>query len=637
MNRAALAFAVASALAVGSAAARAQSTPTGDEAELNDLMNVLADETDVATRSRQNADYVPGIISVVSGDEARALGARTALDAVGLLPGLQVERDPTGAPTLTVRGINAFFNNGNVKLLVDGLDVSFGVAGLNSSTLLIPIELVDRIEVIRGPGSVVFGDFALNGLINIVTLTDRRDVYLGAGSGGRLRGGGNWHGGGDWPWSLSVSHEQSDRYDAPEPRGGDDAHEFIDFAIAHAGFSLKAAGIARRVERPGPDPNASDVVDGDHAKALELRYDAHPAERQRIGAWLRWSDANFDTPPLGFRGQRYELGADADWRWGAHHWLVEATAGALDVDRSILPQAGPPPPGVPMPPSIRPAAISAHLPSQALLLQDQFDLAPELALTLGARYDRFSDVTTRVTPRAALVWRASPDDTVKAQYGEGFRPPITVELYDSGNRNRNLDFEVAKTREIEWIHRQHDNVFRASAFSERVDGRLNPAGPAGAGFRNRGFGRTRGVELEADLRLAETLRLIGNLTKFGTLGSNTRPPGSRVPPTSELPGAADWLGNLGVIAQPTSDWTVGAHLQHVGERFENSGSVKGYNAINLLVEHRFSAIEGLSLTASLRNATDANVTSIVARPPPQSIVLLDYSGRQALIELDWRW
>ena len=132
---------LAVALSMGSVPATLAQAPaiaSDDSADLNDLLAVLADETEVATRSRENADFVPGIISVLSGDEARALGARTVLDAMALLPGVQVDRGGNGAATLQLRGMSAFFNSGNVKLLIDGLDTSFGVAGQNSSTLLIP-------------------------------------------------------------------------------------------------------------------------------------------------------------------------------------------------------------------------------------------------------------------------------------------------------------------------------------------------------------------------------------------------------------------------------------------------------------------------------------------------------------------
>ncbi|UXI66301.1 TonB-dependent receptor [Tahibacter amnicola] len=628
---------------VVAASALAQS-PTGteettDEAEREALLQLLAEETEVATRTRENADFVPGIVSVLTADQARALGARSVLDAIALLPGIEVNRDPNGYATLRVRGIDAFFNSGNVKVLVDGMDTSYTVAAQNSSAMLMPLALVNRIEVIRGPGSVVFGDFALNGLVNIVTHQDRNGAFAGFGAGGERLGGATLSAKGAWEWQLNVGRETSDRYDVPASTPADEDRTYADVRVVHGGLTIKAASIARNHQRlvPGQGANPATVRDVDeHIKAFDARYDWRFGNDNRVGVWTRYSDAHYAAAPAGFIGDRRQVGSDVNWQWGRHRFLAEVAAGTLDIDRANLPPAPPPPPNAPPMPTNRPARVSDSLTSHSVLVQDQFDANERLSLTAGLRYDVFSNVTSRVTPRLAAVWRAGSNDTLKAQYGEGFRTPVGVELYDSGQRNTRLDFETVHTSELAWIHRSHDSVYRATLYHQVVDDVLGPAGPPGAGFRNAGQVRSRGVELEANVRLTDHLRLNGNVSKIYTRRQVPSPANINPTPGRAF-GTPEILANLGLIAQPNDQWTLGANWHRVGARsLSPASSARGYSALNLSAEHAFSRVPGLSLRLAVRNATDADITYVVNRAPPQTPLVLDYGYRIWSVELAWR-
>src|SRR5689334_11934668 len=79
-------------------APRAFAQSAADDAELKSLLSVLAEETAIATQTKLNADFVPGIVTVLQGDEMEALGARTVGEAIALVPGLQANRDVYGLP-----------------------------------------------------------------------------------------------------------------------------------------------------------------------------------------------------------------------------------------------------------------------------------------------------------------------------------------------------------------------------------------------------------------------------------------------------------------------------------------------------------------------------------------------------------
>src|SRR5581483_8925850 len=169
----------------------ADAAPKTSEDELDDLLQVISEETDLATRTRMNRDYVPGMMTV--------------LDALSLGPGMQAFREISGAPNISVRGIAFPFNAGNTRVLIDSVALSREDAGLNSAALLTPIEQVDRIEIVRGPSSSLHGAFAFAGVINVVTRSHGRRVFAGVREGGRVAGGYVAAPIGNWQMSLSSA------------------------------------------------------------------------------------------------------------------------------------------------------------------------------------------------------------------------------------------------------------------------------------------------------------------------------------------------------------------------------------------------------------------------------------------------
>ena len=177
--------------------AQEQPPPAEEQNELAELMSIVEQETEVATKTRMNSDYVPGIVTVLEGDELEALGIATAADALSLVPGMQATRDSRSSALVLVRGIDFPFNSGNIQILINGIALTRQDAGVNAAALLIPVEQIERIEIIRGPGSVIHGDFAFMGLVNILLRKDGVRVF------GRLETPhGSFDGGGHGAWHM---------------------------------------------------------------------------------------------------------------------------------------------------------------------------------------------------------------------------------------------------------------------------------------------------------------------------------------------------------------------------------------------------------------------------------------------------
>ncbi|MEO5334891.1 MAG: TonB-dependent receptor [Magnetococcus sp. YQC-5] len=153
-----------------------------------ELTATLEAYTDLATKTTLNADQVPGMVTVLRGKDLEAQGIRTVLDALTLIPGMSASfHNPT------VRGIEGT-TSGKIKYLVNDMPFNATLTARNTPPYALPIEMIDRIEMIRGPGSALYGEFASVGVINIVTRKEGKRVYARAGSDAFLAGGGLYSG-----------------------------------------------------------------------------------------------------------------------------------------------------------------------------------------------------------------------------------------------------------------------------------------------------------------------------------------------------------------------------------------------------------------------------------------------------------
>jgi vitamin B12 transporter len=171
----------------------------------------LAEIVVTATRYPTTPDSVAATVSVIRGDDLRARGIHFVADALREIPGAQVvQSGPYGAATsLFVRGGESDY----VKVLVDGVPVNQPGGSFDFSSLT--TDNVERIEVLRGPGSVLYGSDAIAGVVQIVTRQGHEGTTVGAtgeaGSFGTARLEGSALGGGPWGgWSASASRISSD-------------------------------------------------------------------------------------------------------------------------------------------------------------------------------------------------------------------------------------------------------------------------------------------------------------------------------------------------------------------------------------------------------------------------------------------
>jgi iron complex outermembrane receptor protein len=151
--------------------------------DIDKILKELDTHTDIANNTKHNIDYKPYIISVWNKDELERIGVQTLKDAVLLVPGVDIYSDNLDYKTAIFRSSNPLAY-GQSRLFIDGIDVNDRTFNGYSIFFDMPIENIERIEVVRGPGD---GSYA--GSINVITDRTKNYLFGAIGSYNTKKGG----------------------------------------------------------------------------------------------------------------------------------------------------------------------------------------------------------------------------------------------------------------------------------------------------------------------------------------------------------------------------------------------------------------------------------------------------------------
>lgn len=183
----------------------AEGSAAEEDAALQALFGALEQETKIATHTKMNIDFVPGMVSVLYGKDLQDKGVRNAGEALTLIPGVELSLSSDGQSQVFVRGIGTAFSSGKIKVLLNGVPFN-STLSVATTSLHIPVEQLDRIEVIRGPGSTIYGEFAYSGVVNVVTRTKENNAFVRYGDLGTKEAGVQlWHENKVQGWQVNLS------------------------------------------------------------------------------------------------------------------------------------------------------------------------------------------------------------------------------------------------------------------------------------------------------------------------------------------------------------------------------------------------------------------------------------------------
>jgi iron complex outermembrane receptor protein len=178
-------------IALAMSAAQAQNAqPDLTDLKIEDLMNVHVTS---ASKKEQKLSRVPAAIFVITQEDIHRSGATNIPDLLRIVPGLEVAQINSSTWAISARGFNGQYSN-KLLVLIDGRTVYTPLfSGVYWDVQDVPLDSIERIEVIRGPGATVWGANAVNGVINITTKTARETRSgIVTAEGGTLDHGGGW-------------------------------------------------------------------------------------------------------------------------------------------------------------------------------------------------------------------------------------------------------------------------------------------------------------------------------------------------------------------------------------------------------------------------------------------------------------
>ncbi|MCP4654310.1 MAG: TonB-dependent receptor [bacterium] len=643
-----------------------------DEAELRRLLEILEKHTEIATKTKLNADFVPGMVTVLYGDDLEARGARTVREALALVPGIEASAERGGSKVLIVRGLPRTFLSGTIKILCNGVPMNAGLQAGAPPVLELPVELVERIEVIRGPGSAIHGEFAYVGVINVITRREADRIFVHGGSFASYGGGAlvSWSAPGkDLRMSLNLAARESDGADvrsgsdvlhdlgmpelsnAPGPANEDEDAQSGILTLDYRGFSLQAQMLTSgEGERFGFDalPPPEDrivyryrhrVVDAHQALALSpaLRLDLRLTGWQnlldvdrRYGSFFGGPDFESDRMSASshYHERRIHGGVELSWKG----WERQLLLLGWSVDRTTIGDAWQDTPEAQHSSGPEPFLLEGRgRLLHSVTVQDEIRIRETFTVTAGLRYDDYDDVGISVTPRLAAVWRLRKRHILKAQYARAFRPPSFLEMYVRSNPlfggDPEIEPAIIDTFELGYVYRQPRTVGRVTLYDAELDDLIVLSGGR---YTNSEGGWLRGVELELERELASSLKLDANLSYADNEQLDT---GER------MPGTASWLGNLRLLWQPRASAALNLDARYVGRRSRDPRDPRedldGYHAVDLTASVLRLRGKGWTLRGGVQNLFDEDVRY----PAPRDTFPEDYPqpGRRWWMQLAYEF
>jgi len=585
-----------------------------------------------ATRIEQSLAEVLAPVSVFERADIERIAPLDLQELLSRATGVSMLRNGGrgSATSLFLRG-----NNSNHTLvLVDGVRVSSATSGSPALTNL-PPELIERVEIVRGPRSVLYGSEAIGGVVNIITKkfhdTDgvKPFVQLSAGSNNTLKALAALNGGNaDTQFSLSLLHDETDGVDNTTSTAGrhgdDDAFEqqALNFSLVHR-INERANLYAMYQQSDSENDydancydNAWNTVEcapyGDNSVSVgSLRGEFLLTDNWKLTLSAGRSGDESETEyryvdpasPRGdiFKTTRKQGGIQNDFTLGKAYTLTLGGEYFSDKVKSTQ------------------NYDQGERDASAGYLQWQADHGL-IDYVLGWRHDNNEQFGSHNTRNAAAGIDLTESIKMVLSYGEGFNAPTFNDLYYPGYGNPDLEPEHSKNREVEIRGQQSWGRWSLNYFTNDVE-KLIAYNPITFGPDQINSARIKGVEASVSTVIA-LWHIDANITLLDTEDRDLG---------RELRRRPDRQANINVDRE-WDRWGVNASLRLVGSRYEdaaNNDELSGYGLLDAGISYRLR--EDLSLKFAVKNALDKEYISA------RGGSLGDYQsvGREALLSITY--
>ncbi len=582
-------------------------------ARAQDLPTFEGEEVVVSGRRPQPVRSSPAYVTVLSGEQLRTLGLRTVGEVLRYLAEVYVRESyggPGGLLQPSVRGSTPQ----QVLVLLDGVPLNATAQfGVNLATL--SLAEVDRVEVLRGPYSAIWGSGALGGVVHVVTRPTHR-LRLRAGYGGAADSVAALSVGaqaGGARYAVGVEHLGTGGY---QPNG--DASRWTGtlhlevetgrtsrwaFQVHHTDASYGVPGATNSFCYPCPDRQS------DRRTVLQLAWNHVNAdgEGQRLRLW--WYGDSLDYRASGYSSSASGQAYGAEWQ----HVRRLAGAGLLTLGAEWQKIAY----GF----SSTFGGFDGNAQVGAAFAQYDVPVSDRTLLGVGLRADLHSAYGGQLNPRVGLVHFVTDALRVRAGVGRTFRGPTFAELYFPGCSNPNLLPESAWSADLGLEYAPWPNlVARVNTFytdaHNLIVGGCNP--------QNVGSARVSGASLELSGAPAGGWQVLANLTWTDGVDRSTGLSLLRLP---------RWAASVVLRRELGGDNALVVLASYVGEREDLDFSsfpasrvtLPGYVTVGLRYE---MAASDVRVSIGVDNLLDASYETLRGYPAPGRTFFVHVTSRR---------
>ncbi len=523
-----LTFAIAAVAATTLSAAE----PSGDlfELSLEELMEV---EVEIATGTKKALSKAPAVVTLITADDLKKTGYTNAIEALEMVPGIHVRFNRMGySPFVHIRGANT----NQTLLMVNGQSMRSHASAWPQDQFWkgLPVSAVERIEIVRGPGSALYEANASAGVINIITKTagkiEKSEAGVRVGSFDTaeswVQHGTQWNGyevGMTGGFSSTEGHNPV--HDPDLNTSGDDRS--LGLAWNHLDLRGYLASELWRLQADYTHQNGVEIgmtgrplydntAEGD-TQRLNLSWlykDLNHREDWGLDSEIRYQQLKYDsgdgfqeTDHLNQEGATEQLlKSEVSGLYSGYTGHALRIGGGisyqnlddiLDLNDGVV--------------DTTPFVTAHSRTTYSLFVQDVWQINTDWELTVGNRWDRYNDFGNTSNARAALVWQTTDRLISKLMYGEGYRPLTFREMYDPHDSNTPTGLaEETKTYELAFTWKASEQLTLGSnLFVFEIE---NMSRSGSTGYWGGDKHTTRGIEIEGTWQPDEDLRFTGNIT-----------------------------------------------------------------------------------------------------------------------------
>ncbi len=640
---------------------------------LEQLLDVPVTGSTLTAESRKT---VPAAVSIFTHEQIERMGVDYLYELLNLVPGFQFNRNAgTGvAYTYSARGRRLTQQSLEVLLLIDGHVVNDPRAGSPDITLpLYPLARVERLEIIRGPGSAIYGSSAFNGVINIVTRKQQKSIALGYGSQQRRQLESLWSTSvGDWALDgfIHAYKDNGDDYVVADsfnklPLATRDPRQQLaaDLAFSRAQTNVNFSYSRTDTEDFYLSDNTGNGFNASERELVHLALDQEfswlPDTQSKLavsyqqfiydfrlyltgpGALARVSSPSSAEPFKGdarLAGDSWRITFSNDWsidadssaqwglQWAQHEEtnarartnfnLAQLTKGQFPI--TYYGEEG----------KVFPLGAEDSQDNIGIYAQYLRNLRPSTRLTLGGRYDDYPDITSRFSPRLGLVEQLNHTYSLKLLYGEAFRAPTLTETGLLNNPllfgNPDLTHEIVKTWDLILMGNWQSTSLSLGLFQNRYEKPIETAFSGNARtYENGAREQSQGLELEWMQELSSSWSLRTSYTQMNLPDSAFR--------------EAEQLGALEInYSAARWNWNLTGFYQAQRETLITNASWQALDSFWVFnSKWRYEFNQGYELNVHLKNLTDEDyVTPSQGLGKPDGI---PNRGRELMVEVQWRF